>query len=66
MTKEFDILIKQPSINPTQSDKYGNTILHYAILENRYELIIKIIDLFETFNYQNLKWINSISFNCSK
>ena len=54
MIKEFDTLIKQPSINPTQSDKYGNTILHYAILENRYELIIKIIDLFDTFNYQNL------------
>jgi len=54
MIKEFDILINQPTINPTQSDKYGNTILHYAILENRYEIIIKIIDIFETFNYQNL------------
>ena len=54
MINEFNILIKQPSINPTQSDKYGNTILHYAILENRYKIIIKIIELFETFNYQNL------------
>lgn len=54
MTEQFNTLINCPKINLEKTDKYGNNILHYAILENNYDMIILIIQKLSTFNYQNL------------
>ena len=56
--KEFSRLINCPKIKLDKSDKYGNTALHYAILENNYDYIIKIIEKMDNFNFQNLNGIS--------
>lgn len=60
MIEQFKKLINHPKINLQQTDKYGNNILHYAILENNYDIIIIIIDKLNTFNFQNLNGLTPL------
>ena len=57
LNDEFNTLLNCPKIKLEKSDKYGNTCLHYAILENNYKFITKIINKMNIFNYQNLNGV---------